>query len=139
MDFKGPDKHGLGGSIDYSDAWDSAEPFMQVKTILFESLLREGDLHEDYPYDSILNQIVASGLIKHAHKIDEPVQIRYGWEMLDEENIILHSCIGYVMHPKIYVNGTQPGFLMEMDEEDSTEPTICSFEYKKVFWVGPVR
>lgn len=139
MDFKGPDKHGLGGSIDYEDAWDSIEPFMHVKTLLFENILNEGNLHEDYPYDSILNQVVASGLIKHAHKVDELVQIRYGWEMLDEENIILHSCIGYVMHPMIYVNGTRPGFLMEMNEEDNAEPTICSFEYKKVFWVGPVR
>jgi hypothetical protein len=139
VDFKGPDKHGLGNKIDYAQAWDSPEPFMHVKTILFEKILREGNLHEDYPYDGIMNQIVAGGLVRYAHQEDELVQIRYGWEALDDENVVLHSCIGYVMHPLIYVNGTKPGFLMEMTEDDSDEPTICSFEYRKVFWVGPVR
>lgn len=139
MDFKGPEKHGLGNGIDYDAAWESAEPFLYVKTVLFQKVLDDGDLHEDYPYDAIMNHIVTGGLIKHAHKVDEMVQIRYGWEALDQDNIVLHSCIGYVMHPLVYVNGSKPGFLMEMEEEDSNEPVICSFEYSKVFWVGPVR
>lgn len=139
MDFRGPDKHGLGAQIDFAAAWESEEPFLFIKTFLFQKVLDSGELHEDYPYDAIMNQVAAGGLIKHAHQEDKLVQIRYGWEALDEENIVLHSCIGWVMHPLIYVNGTRPGFLMEMEEGDSSEPLICSFEYKKVFWVGPVR
>lgn len=139
MDFKGPEKHGLGSGIDYDAAWESEEPFLYVKTLLFQKVLDTGDLHEDYPYDGIMNHIVAGGLIKHVHKIDELVQIRYGWEALDQDNIVLHSCIGYVMHPLVYINGTKPGFLMEMEEDEDADPVICSFEYSRVFWVGPVR
>lgn len=139
MNFQGPDKFGLGQEIDFAESWETAEPFLHAKTAMFERILNNGDMRNDYPYDAILNQIIASGLVKLAHKDDALIELRYGWEPLDDENIILHSCVGWVMHPLIHINGNQPGFLMEMEEDGQDEPIICSFEYSKVFWLGPVR
>lgn len=139
MDFKGPDKFGLGEEVDFSVSWETADPFLHAKSSMYEKILRNHDMHNDYPYDAILNQIIAGGLIRHAHKLDSLVEIRYGWEPLDNENIVLHSCIGYVMHPLIFINGNKPGFLMEMEEDGQVEPVICSYEYSKVFWLAPIR
>lgn len=133
-----PKKFGLNDDIDFGAYWLKDEPFLNLKNAMYELIQDDKSFQYDYPYDSIFNQVCASGFIKEAHKSDSLIEVRYGWEPLDSKSVIMHSCRGYVVHPLIYFEGNASGFLLEM-EEDEDEPIICFFEYRKVFWVAPIR
>lgn len=133
-----PKKFGLNEDIDFGAYWLKNEPFLSLKNAMYELIQNDKDFQYDYPYDSIFNQVCASGFIKEAHKSDSLIEIRYDWEPLDSKSVIMHSCRGYVVHPRIYLEGNSAGFLLEMEEDDD-EPIICFFEYRKVFWVAPIR
>lgn len=133
-----PKKFGLNDDIDFGAYWVKDEPFLSLKNSMYELIQDDKDFQYDYPYDSIFNQVCAIGFIKEAHKNDSLVEIRFDWEPLDSSSVIMHSCRGYIVHPRIYLEGNRPGFLLEMEEDDE-EPTICFFEYRKVFWVVPIR
>ena len=138
MDNSDPKKFGLTDGIDFAAYWAKNEPFLSLKNAMYELIQNDDDFQYDYPYDSIFNQVCTTGFIKEAHASDSLIEIRYDWEPLDSSNVMMHSCRGYVVHPRIYFEGNNPGFLLEMDE-DEVEPMICFFEYRKIFWVAPIR
>ena len=133
-----PKKFGLNEDIDFAAYWNKDEPFLSLKNAMYEAIQNDEDFQYDYPYDSIFNQVCAIGFVKEAHKSDSLVEIRFDWEPLDSSSVIMHSCRGYIVHPTIYFEGNNPGFLLEMEEADA-DPIICFFEYRKVFWVVPIR
>jgi hypothetical protein len=138
VDSLDPKKFGLNDDIDFAAYWVKDEPFLSLKNAMYELIQDDKDFQYDYPYDAIFNQVCASGFIKQAHTSDSLIEVRYGWEPLDSSSVIMHSCRGYVVHPRIYFEGNNAGFLLEM-EEDEEEPMICFFEYRKIFWVAPIR
>lgn len=137
QDTPGHDGFGLGGEVDFSRAWAAEEPFLYLKNCMYEAAYNDDDYKFDYPYESIFNRIVSVGLVKEAHKRDAVIEVRYGWEALDEDNIMMHSCRGMVVHPDILINGQESGFILELSEEDDL--AICAFRYKDIFWIVPIR
>jgi hypothetical protein len=131
MDGMGHEQFDIGEDLDFAIAWDLDEPFVMLKSSLYEAAAHSSDFKPDYPYDAVFNRVCASGLIRDAFNTDRFIEIRYGWEMLDKSNIILHSCSGYVADYEITVDGGEPGFLMEIPGDG-----IAAFKYSSIFWVG---
>jgi hypothetical protein len=136
QDIPGHDGFGLGGRMDFARAWREEEPFLFLKNSMYDNAYSNDDFRFDYPYESIFNQVCAIGMVKEAHKKDALVEVRYGWEPLDSDNIMMHSCIGMIIHPAILIDAKDAGFIMELQEETST---VCAFKYRDIFWVAPVR
>lgn len=137
QDIPGNDGFDLGGDIDFSRAWEAEEPFLYLKNSLYEAAYEDEDYKFDYPYESIFNRIVSVGMVKEAHKRDAIIEVRYGWEPLDSDNVMMHSCRGMVVHPAILMDGKDPGFILELSEEEDL--AICAFRYKDIFWILPIR
>ena len=137
QDIPGHDGFGLGGEVDFARAWDEEQPFLHLKNSLYEAAYNDDDFRFDYPYESIFNRVVAVGMVKEAHYRDATIEIRYSWEPLDSDNVMMHSCRGTVIHPAILIDGTDAGFILELSEADNL--SVCAFRYKDVFWVVPIR
>lgn len=133
----GPEDFGLDHQLDFARAWKQKDPFLYLKNIMYETIYKDEGFKYDYPYDAIFNQVCAIGFIKEAHKEDELIEIRYGWEPLDSSNVMMHSCQGLVVHASIIIDAKDTGFLLELGEEEDLQ--VAAFRYKDIFWVAPIR
>ena len=120
-------------SIDYADAWRQDFPFLYLKTMMMQALIELGAGRNDYPYDQIFNFIVTRGLVKEAFAMDIPIEIRYRWELLDDENILMHSCSGMVAACDIVLKDDSHGFAIDGSLFDLDTLAIS---YRDVFWVA---
>ena len=92
--------------------------------------MERDDFSPENPYEELSERVAATGMIRSAYDLGLNIEIRYGWEMLDDDNIIMHSCFGTVEKVDITINAEENGFLMKIGEDE-----YGAFSYRSVFWV----
>lgn len=122
---------GHSGSIDFALCWDLEKPFHEIKEYLYSQALKKNDYGPEYPYEEIFNGVISEGMIRSACRLDKKIQVHYGWEMIDESNVLLNSSMGYVEIPELMIDANKKGFLL-----DALEEGYLSLSYKSIFWVG---
>lgn len=127
MDKSGED---FPSGQDFSAAWNHPHAFALIKSGIQRLFLAKDDFSPENPYEELSTRITATGMIHSAFELGKYIEVRYGWEMLDDDNIIMHSCFGYVDEIDISINAEEGGFLMKIDDGD-----YGAFSYKNIFWV----
>lgn len=117
---------------EFHEAWDHRDGFMMLRNGIFQTIRLRDDFNPEYPYDEMTSYVVARGMIRSAAEFGRRIEVRYDWEALDEENVIMHSAVGHVMYFDICVNGSSSGFMLRTPDPDSQ---LLVFEYKNIFWV----
>ena len=69
-------------------------------------------------------------MIYSAYQLKKNIEVRYSWELLDDENMIAHSCFGTIDKVDITINAEQMGFLMNLGDDD-----FGAFAYSDIYWV----
>jgi len=117
-------------SYDFSGAWEFPNAFAVIKMGILKMFMNREDFSPENPYEQLISIVTATGMIHSAYELGKNIEIRYGWELLDDENIIMHSCYGTVDKIDIRIKADEPGFLLDMGDDD-----YAAFAYKDVFWV----
>lgn len=117
---------------EFHEAWNYTDGFLMLRNGLFQTIRMRDDFNPEYPYDEMTSYVVARGMIRSAAEFGRCIEVRYDWEALDEENVIMHSCVGHVMFFDININGSSQGFLLRTPDPDGD---LMAFEYKNIFWV----
>jgi hypothetical protein len=114
----------------YAEAWESGDPFRYIKSALYTDAVLRDELIAEYPNEEIFNCIATKVLVADAFKTNRNISINYNWEPLDE-NIVIYSISGKVLHPELSINDEELGFAIDSPLADS----IMVFEFRKVFWL----
>lgn len=88
------------------------------------------DFSPENPYEELSATIAVTGMIHSAYELGKNIEVRYGWELLDDENIIMHSCFGVVEKVDIRIGANGYGFLMSVGDDE-----YSAFKYKDIYWV----
>lgn len=123
-DFDGPKSH------DFEEAWGHPHAFALIKAGLHNAFMMRDDFSPENPYDELIKRVTATGMIRSAYELNKNIEVRYGWELLDDDNLIMHSCFGIVDKIDIRIGADSLGFLMDVGDGD-----YCAFAYKEIFWV----
>lgn len=124
-----PDKDG-SRSYDFGEAWKHPHAFALIKTGIMKLFMEREDFSPENPYEQLISTLTATGMIHSAYELGKNIEVRYGWELLDDENIIMHSCFGTVEKVDIRISADAPGFLLDIGDDE-----YCAFAYKDIFWV----
>lgn len=127
------DKDG-GTSYDFAEAWGHPHAFAIIKHGLMKLFMEREDFNPENPYDELITALTATGLIHSAYELDKMIEVRYGWELLDDENIIMHSCFGMVKQVDIRIKAGDMGFLFDLGDDE-----YAAFSYKDIYWVAEAR
>lgn len=117
-------------SYDFGQAWGHPHAFAIIKTGIMKLFMEREDFNPENPYEDLISTLAATGMIHSAYELGKNIEIRYGWELLDDENIIMHSCFGTVDKIDIRINAQNMGFLLDLGDDD-----YAAFAYKDVYWV----
>lgn len=117
-------------SYDFEGAWDHHHAFAIIKAGIQRLFMSRDDFNPENPYEELSSTITTTGMIHSAYRLGKNIEVRYGWEMIDDENIIMHSCFGIVDKVDIRINSDKPGFLMDMGDDE-----YAAFAYKDIYWV----
>jgi hypothetical protein len=115
---------------DFSAAWSHPHAFALIKMGIQKMFMNRDDFSPENPFEELSERVTATGMIKSAHDLGIYIEVRYGWEMLDDDNIIMHSCFGTVEKVDISINAEESGFLMKIGEDE-----YGAFSYRSIFWV----
>jgi hypothetical protein len=115
---------------DFNDAWGHPHAYAIVKTAIYKLFTMRDDFNPENPYESLISRITTTGMIHSAFELGKRVEVRYDWEMLDDENVIMHSCFGYIDRVDVRINAEDMGFIMDLGDEE-----YVAFAYKNIFWV----
>lgn len=124
-----PDTEG-SKSYDFAQAWQHPHAFAIIRTGILRLFMEREDFNPENPYEQLISTLTATGMIHSAYELGKNIEVRYGWEILDDDNIIMHSCYGVVEKIDIRVNAEEPGFLLDVGDDE-----YCAFAYKDIFWV----
>lgn len=124
-----PDDDGLDSGF-FAEAWSKPHSYAVIKTAIYNMLISRDDFSPENPYDDIVSMVTTTGMIRSAYELRKNVEVRYDWELLDDQNVIMHSCFGTVEAIDIKINAQDSGFLMDIGEDD-----FAAFSYKNIFWV----
>lgn len=116
--------------VDFGAAWSHPHAFALIKMGIQKMFMDREDFSPDNPYEELSERVTTTGMIRSAYDLGLNIEVRYGWEMLDDDNIVMHSCFGTVEKIDISINADEGGFLMRIDEEE-----YAAFSYKSIFWV----
>lgn len=119
--------------VDFDSVWSLKSPFDSCKATLAQALILSENFNINYPYDLMLNHVVARGMVRSACELEMPIEVRYKWECLDEDNIIMHSVFGIVVAINVNINDEAEGFMI-----DGTDwgYGFMALDYGRIFWVG---
>lgn len=115
---------------DFNDAWGHPHAYAFVKIAIYKLFAMREDFNPENPYESLISRITTTGMIHSAFELGKRVEVRYDWEMLDDENVIMHSCFGYIDRVDVRINAEDMGFIMDLGDEE-----YGVFAYKNIFWV----
>lgn len=124
-----PEQEGTS-SYDFSEAWGYPHAFAIIKAGLQKVFMEREDFSPENPYEQLITTLTATGMIYSAHQLRKNIEVRYGWEMLDDDNIVMHSCFGVVEKVDIKVKAKDLGFLLNLGDDE-----FGAFAYKDIFWV----
>ena len=92
------------------------------------------DFNPENPYEQLINTLTVTGMINSAFELGKNIEVRYGWEILDDDNLVMHSCFGMVDKVGIRLGGKDVGFLLNMGDEE-----FAAFAYKDIYWISEVE
>jgi len=124
-----PDEGGAG-SHDFDQAWDHPQAFAIIKSGITKIFQERDDFNPENPYDQLITTLTVTGMIYSAYQLKKKIEVRYSWELLDDENMITHSCFGTIDKVDITINAEQMGFLMNIGDDD-----FGAFAYSDIYWV----
>jgi len=124
-----PEQDG-SASYDFAGAWGHPHAYALIKAAIYKFFMMREDFNPENPYDSLTSKITTTGMIHSAFELGKKIEVRYGWEMLDDENIIMHSCYGFVDKIDVRINAEEMGFILDLGDDD-----YGVFAYDKIFWV----
>lgn len=124
-----PDNEG-SATYDFAQAWGHRHAFAVIKAGIQKMFMMRDDFNPENPYEELSATITTTGMIHSAYELGKNIEIRYGWELLDDENIIMHSCFGVIEKIDIRIGGQDLGFLMDIGDDE-----FGAFKYKDVYWV----
>jgi hypothetical protein len=116
--------------LDFSGAWSHPHAYALIKAAIFKIFMERDDFNPENPYESLIGRVATTGMIRSAYDLDKRIEVRYGWELLDDNNIIMHSCFGYVDKVDVRINAEDMGFMLDLGDGD-----YGVFAYKNIFWV----
>lgn len=117
-------------SYDFDGAWEHPHAFAIIKAGILRIFLEREDFNPENPYEQLITTLTTTGMIYSAFELKKNIEVRYSWELLDDENIIAHSCFGTIEKVDITINASKMGFLMNLGDGD-----LCAFAYSDVYWV----
>lgn len=115
---------------DFAAAWGHPHAYALIKAGIYKLFMMRDDFNPENPYESLISTITTTGMIHSAYELGKKIEVRYDWEMIDEENVVMHSCYGFVDKIDIRINGDDYGFLMDLGDDE-----YGAFAYKNIFWV----
>jgi len=115
---------------DFSEAWGYPHAFAIIKAGLQKAFMARDDFSPENPYEQLITTLTTTGMIHSAYNLGKNIEVRYGWELLDDENIVMHSCFGVVEKVDIKVKAKNLGFLLNLGDDE-----FGAFAYKDIFWV----
>ena len=118
------------GPYDFNGAWNHPHAYALIKAAIFKLFMGREDFNPENPYESLISRITTAGMIHSAHELGKRAEVRYDWEMLDDDNVIMHSCYGYIDKIDVRVNAEELGFIMDLGDDE-----YGVFSYDKIFWV----
>lgn len=121
-------------SYDFDGAWEHPHAFALIKAGIMKMFMMRDDFNPENPYEQLISTVTATGMIHSAYDLDKNIEVRYGWEILDDDNIIMHSCYGLVEKVDIRIGADEPGFLLDVGDDE-----YCAFAYKDIFWICEAR
>lgn len=124
-----PEKDGTR-SYDFDQAWGHPHAFALIKHGILKLFMERDDFNPENPYEELITTLTATGMIHSAYELGKNIEIRYGWELLDDENIIMHSCFGIVDKVDIRIKAETMGFLLDLGDGE-----YGAFSYKDVYWI----
>lgn len=92
--------------------------------------MERDDFNPENPYEELITTLTATGMIHSAYELGKNIEIRYGWELLDDENIIMHSCFGTVDKVDVRIKAETMGFLLDLGDDE-----YGAFSYKDIYWI----
>lgn len=117
-------------SYDFGQAWGNPRAYAIIKNRIMNVFIQRPDFNPENPYEELISTLTTTGLIHSAFELNKNLEVRYGWEMIDDENIVMHSCFGRVEKVDIRISGNDLGFLMNVDEVE-----FAAFRYKDIYWL----
>ena len=115
---------------DFGSAWEHPHAYALIKSAIYKLFMLKDDFNPENPYDSLIARITTVGMIHSAHELDKKIEVRYDWEMLDDDNVIMHSCYGFVDKIDVRINAEEMGFILDLGDDE-----YGVFAYDKIFWV----
>lgn len=131
--MEGHDREG-NKSYDFSEAWGHPHAFAIIKHGIMKLFMEREDFNPENPYDELITTLTSTGLIHSAYELDKIIEVRYGWELLDDENIIMHSCFGRVAQIDVRIKAQEMGFLLDLGDDD-----YVAFAYKDIYWIAEAK
>lgn len=119
---------------DFGQAWDHPHAYALIKAAIFKVFMMRDDFNPENPYEALISRIATAGMIHSAHELGKKIEVKYSWELLDDENLVMHSCFGTVEKIDIRINAEEMGFLMDLGDDE-----YGAFSYKNIFWVCEVK
>lgn len=121
---------GESKSHDFAEAWENKNSFMLIKKTIHQLFMMRDDFSPENPYEQLINSLAVSGMIHSAFELSKNIEVRYGWEILDDDNLVTHSCFGTVEKVDIRLNAKDHGFLINLGDEE-----YAAFAYKDIYWI----
>lgn len=117
-------------SYDFANAWGHPQAYALIKNGIIRLFMERDDFSPENPYEQLIAILTTTGMIHSAYELGKNIEVRYGWEILDDDNVVMHSCLGTVEKIDIKVKVDEPGFLLNMGDGD-----YVAFAYRDIFWV----
>lgn len=121
-------------TYDFEQAWDHPHAYALIKAAIFKVFMTRDDFNPENPYEALISGVATAGMIHSAYELGKTIEVRYDWELLDDDNVIMHSCFGTVEKIDIRINAEELGFLMDLGDDE-----YVAFSYKNIFWVCEAR
>ena len=120
-----------GLSDQFAQAWEEKNAFALIKGAILHLFMMRDDFSPENPYEQLINLLTVSGMIHSAFELKKDIEVRYGWEILDDDNLVTHSCFGKVHKVDIRIGAKDEGFLLDLGDDE-----YSAFAYKDIYWIS---
>ncbi len=120
--------------FDFEHAWGHPHAYAFIKAAIYKEFMKREDFNPENPYEALISGVANTGIIHSAHELRKRIEVKYDWELLDDDNVVMHSCYGLVDKVDIRINAKELGFLMDLGDGE-----YGAFAYKDIFWICAVE
>ena len=120
--------------FEFIHAWEHPHAYAFIKAAIYKEFVKREDFNPENPYEALISGVANAGIIHSAHELQKRIEVKYDWELLDDNNVVMHSCYGLVEKVDIRISAKQLGFLMDLGDNE-----YAAFAYKDIFWICGVE